>query len=106
MILKNNLQESEKGYFFLLSESQYLLNQIVMLDWKPVLSPDQSPQKEIKKMLKNDGAGESMDVYNYTSLAALTENAQLIALKMQMEERDAHEDDHSPMMRRQPSEIC
>lgn len=46
------------------SHAQYLLNQIVMLDWKPVLSPDQSPQlKEIKKMLKNDGAGESMDVY-------------------------------------------
>lgn len=46
------------------SHAQYLLNQIVMLDWKPVLSPDQSPHsKEIKKILENDGAEESMDVY-------------------------------------------
>ena len=46
------------------SHAQYLLDQILMPGGKPVLTPDQSAHsKKIKKMLKNDGVGESMDVY-------------------------------------------
>lgn len=57
-------------------------------------------------MAGNDVAEETMDDYNNTSLAALAEIVQLIALKTKMEERDAIEDDHSHVMRRQHSELC
>jgi hypothetical protein len=36
----------------------------------------------------------------------MAEKAQLIALKTKMEERDALEDEHNHVMRRQLSEIC
>ena len=89
------------------SHAQYLLNQIVILGGKPVLTPDQSAHsKEIKKILKNDGARQSMDVNNYTSLTAHTEKAQLIALKIKMEKQATDDDGHIHEMRRLLSGIC
>jgi bacterioferritin len=54
----------------------------------------------VREMLTNDIREEQTDVRNYTRLAALAEKEGLFALKMQMEEQAADEDDHRQAMQR------
>jgi bacterioferritin len=81
--------------------AQYLADQISMLGGAPKLAPDLSPPPaDVREMLTNDIREEQTDVRNYTRLAALAEKEGLFALKMQMEEQTADEDDHRQAMQR------
>lgn len=81
--------------------AQYLANQIVMLGGTPKLDPDLSPPPPgVDQMLKNDADEEATDVRNYVRLASMAEEEGLIALKMQMEDQAADEDEHGHEMRR------
>jgi bacterioferritin len=81
--------------------AQYLANQIVMLGGTPALAPDLTPPPvDVRTMLETDAAEEATDVGNYVRLAAMAETEGLIALKMQMEEQAADEDEHGHEMRR------
>jgi bacterioferritin len=81
--------------------AQYLANQIVMLGGTPVLEPDMTPPPvDVRIMLEKDAAEEATDVGNYVRLAEMAEAKGLIALKMQMEEQAADEDEHGHEMRR------
>jgi bacterioferritin len=81
--------------------AQYLAGQICMLGGTPQLSPDLTPPPtDVRAMLQHDAEAEVMDVKNYVRLAALAEQAGLIALKLKMEEQAGDEDEHGQEMRR------
>lgn len=81
--------------------AQYLADQIVMLGGVPKLQPDLSPPpSDVREMLVNDSREEQTDVANYVRLAALADKEGLMALKMQMEEQAADEDNHRQDMQR------
>lgn len=81
--------------------AQYLANQIAFLGETPRLAPDLStPPTDVEEMLKQDIEAERDDVRNYVELAELAEKAGMIALKIQMEDQAADEDNHAQEMRR------
>lgn len=81
--------------------AQYLSNQIRVLGGTPILNPDLTPPPtDVKEMLKSDAEQEKTDVSNYVRLAELAEAAGMYALKLQMEEQAADEDEHGHEMRR------
>lgn len=81
--------------------AQYLANQIRMLGGVPELHPDLSPPPEdVREMLKRDAEEEKNDVKNYVHLAELAEKEGHFALKMEMEDQAADEDEHGQEMRR------
>ncbi len=81
--------------------AQYLSNQIEMLGGTPKLDPDLTrPPGDVREMLKNDAEQEVNDVKNYMRLAELAGKEGFFALKLQMEEQAADEDEHGQEMRR------
>lgn len=81
--------------------AQYLANMIEQLGGRPKLSPRLSPPpRDVREMLRKDAEAEREDVRNYRDLAALAEEAGLMAVKLQMEEQAADEDNHRMEMLR------
>jgi bacterioferritin (cytochrome b1) len=81
--------------------AQYLCNQIALLGGTPKLNPDLSePPNDVRAMLESDAVQEKNDVKNYVNLASLAEAEGLYALKMQMENQAADEDEHRYEMQR------
>lgn len=81
--------------------AQYLANQIAALGELPKLAPDLTPPPTtVEEMLRHDIKEEETDVRNYVQLAEMAEKEGLIALKLQMEEQAADEDNHALEMRR------
>lgn len=81
--------------------AQYLANMIEQLGGRPKLSPSLSPPpRDVREMLRKDAEAERNDVKNYRDLAGLAEEAGLMAIKLQMEEQAADEDNHRMEMLR------
>lgn len=81
--------------------AQYLANMIEQLGGRPKLSPSLSPPpRDVREMLRKDAEAERDDVKNYRDLAGLAEEAGLMAIKLQMEEQAADEDNHRMEMLR------
>jgi bacterioferritin len=81
--------------------AQYLANQIVMLGGTPRLEPDLTPPPtDVKQMLKRDAEAERSDVQHYADLADRAGSEGYFALKLQMEEQAADEDEHGREMLR------
>jgi bacterioferritin len=79
--------------------AQYLANQIVMLGGAPKIEPDLTPPPgDVREMLKRDADQERKDVENYTRLADLADKEGHFALKLQLEEQAADEDQHGQEM--------
>ena len=81
--------------------AQYLASQIVLLGGVPRLAPNLTPPpSDVRAMLERDAEAERGDVKRYVRLAALADQAGLIALKLKMEEQAGDEDEHGQEMRR------
>jgi len=81
--------------------AQYLASQIVLLGGVPRLAPNLTPPpSDVRAMLERDAEAESADVKRYVRLAALADQAGLIALKLKMEAQAGDEDEHGQEMRR------
>ncbi|QNN21378.1 ferritin-like domain-containing protein [Planctomycetales bacterium ZRK34] len=104
--IKGAQYESVRGMYMKevadeVGHAQYLANQIVMLGGTPKLEPDLTPPPtDVRQMLEADSGQEGTDVKNYIKLAELAEAEGLIALKMQMEDQAADEDEHGHEMQR------
>lgn len=104
--IKGAQYESVRGMYMKevadeVGHAQYLANQIVMLGGTPKLDPDLTPPPtDVRQMLEADAGQEGTDVKNYIKLAELAEAEGLIALKMQMEDQAADEDEHGHEMQR------
>jgi len=84
-----------------IGHAQYLANQLVVLGSQPKLQPDLTPPPtEVGEMLRKDIAAELEDVKHYRKLAELADEEGLMALKLQMEEQAAEEDQHGQQMTR------
>jgi bacterioferritin len=84
-----------------IGHAQYLANTIVALGGSPSLDPDLSPPPpDVEAMLKADIEQEWEDVKHYTRLADLADAEGCMAVKLQMEEQAADEENHGRQMER------